>query len=154
MNLIKNSKALKLAVIIIMISLFYPQEAFRAYGDTIKVTVASPWLMLITSFIGGPNVTVSSLQEWDSNGELTRVSKSKFSQLVSSECLIIAFDLEEAKKIGLLPEKQRNLKALYSPFPVEGGKINTALSDPSVIPFVAQRILTVLAAWDSANYPY
>ncbi|MBQ6435553.1 MAG: hypothetical protein IJJ09_06095, partial [Synergistaceae bacterium] len=26
--------------------------------------------------------------------------------------------------------------------------------DPSVIPFVAQRILTALSEWDSQNYPY
>ena len=47
-----------------------------------------------------------------------------------------------------------HFRALYRPFPIEADRIDAALSDPSVLPFVAQRILTVLADWDPANYPY
>jgi hypothetical protein len=38
--------------------------------------------------------------------------------------------------------------------PLDENKLDVFMSDPSVIPFIAQRVLTVLADWDSLNYPY
>jgi hypothetical protein len=38
--------------------------------------------------------------------------------------------------------------------PIDENRIDVSLSDPSVLPFIAQRVLTVLADWDPSNYPY
>ncbi|GHS86007.1 hypothetical protein AGMMS49957_03290 [Synergistales bacterium] len=35
-----------------------------------EIIVTSPWLNLIASFIGGVNVHVTSIQEWNEEGEL------------------------------------------------------------------------------------
>ena len=50
-------------------------------------------------------------------------------------------------------DKKMQLKGVDI-YDIETPQIDAALSDPSVLPFVAQRVLTVLADWDPANYPY
>ncbi|MDR1623220.1 MAG: hypothetical protein LBS00_12710, partial [Synergistaceae bacterium] len=45
----------------------------RAQAKTVlDVVVTSPWLSLLTTFIGGVNVKVTSIQEWNEDGELVR----------------------------------------------------------------------------------
>ena len=120
----------------------------------LDITVTSPWLMLLVNFIGGVNVKVTSIEEWNEDGELVRKIRARNLQSLAPESLIMAFDFRDAKGLGLPFEKYKNYHSLYEVLPLDESKIDASLSDPSVIPFIAQRVLTVLADWDPSNYPY
>ena len=70
------------------------------------------------------------------------------------DSLIMAFDYRDSKGLGLPYEEYPNYRSLYSQMPLDENRLDASLSDPSVIPFIAQRVLTVLADWDPQNYPY
>ncbi|MDR2136928.1 MAG: hypothetical protein LBO68_01450 [Synergistaceae bacterium] len=120
----------------------------------LEITVTSPWLTLLTNFIGGINVQVTSIQEWNDDGELVRRIRTRTLQSLPSDARIMAFDYRDAKSLGLPFEQYKNYRPLYDLLPLDEDKIDASLSDPSVIPFIAQRVLTVLADWDPGNYPY
>ncbi|MCR5346587.1 MAG: hypothetical protein K6E38_02325 [Fretibacterium sp.] len=124
-----------------------------ARAEVLSVTVTHPWLALIASFIGGSNVEVASLQEWNAEGELVRPS-AKTLRSLPADAHIIALDSKDTADAGLKKEGFPNLRCLYNPFPIAASALDASLSDPSILPFVAQRLLTVLSAWDSSNYPY
>jgi hypothetical protein len=125
-----------------------------AGAAVLEVTVTSPWLALLTNFIGGVNVKVTAIQEWNDDGELVRRIRARSLQSLSAETYIMAFDYRDSKGLGLPFEQYKNYRSLYNQMPLDESKLDASLSDPSVIPFIAQRVLTVLADWDPANYPY
>lgn len=136
---------------LLCLSLVFPQ---RAFAGAMEVVVTQPWLVLVASFIGGPNVAVSPLLEWAPDGSRVPAARGRLLRSLSKEARIMALDLEDARRTRLDAGQFPHFRALYRPFPIEADRIDAALSDPSVLPFVAQRILTVLADWDPANYPY
>jgi hypothetical protein len=126
-----------------------------AWGEgSLEVTVTSPWLALLANFIGGVNVKVTAIQEWNDDGELVRRIRARNLQSLPSEILLMAFDFRDAKGLGLPFERYPNYRPLYTELPLGEDKIDASLSDPSVVPFVSQRVLTILADWDPGNYPY
>ncbi len=118
--------------------------------DKLNVAVTHPWLALLASFIGGPEVSVTSLRVWNANGDLVMAERGKVLRELEDGAKIIALDENDAQASGVKTAEKYNIKYLYSPFPVSA----TSLYDPSVIPFVAQRVLTALSEWDTQNYPY
>ena len=128
--------------------------AGRAGAEVLNVTVTSPWLASLVYFIGGVNVKVTSIQEWNDDGELVRRIRARNLQSFPEESLIMAFDYRDSKGLGLPFERYGNYRALYNQMPLDENKLDSSMSDPSVIPFIAQRVLTVLADWDPSNYPY
>ena len=118
--------------------------------DKLNVAVSHPWLALIASFIGGPEVSVTPLRVWNANGDLVVAERGKIFREIPDGAKIIALDENDAKNSGIKSPEKYTVKYLYSPFPVS----TSSLYDPSVIPFVAQRVLTALSEWDSQNYPY
>ena len=126
----------------------------RAGAEVLNVVVTLPWLALLTSFIGGPNVAVAPLLEWNPNGDAVPAARGRTLRSLSKDARIMALDSDDARRVRLDAGKFSNFRALYLPFPIEAPQIDAVLSDPSVLPFVAQRVLTVLADWDPANYPY
>lgn len=126
----------------------------RAAAESVNVVVTLPWLALLTSFIGGPNVAVAPLLEWNADGDMVRAAGGRTLRSLPRDARVMALDSGDAQRARLDVRKFPNLRTLYRPFPVEEPRIDAALSDPSVLPFVAQRVLTVLADWDPANYPY
>lgn len=119
--------------------------------DKLNVAAAHPWLALLASFIGGPEVNVVPLRVWNANGDLVMADRGRVLRELEDGAKVIALDEDDAASAGLKDTRKNfTIRYLYSPFPVG----RTALSDPSVIPFVAQRVLTALSEWDSQNYPY
>ena len=118
--------------------------------DKLNVAVCNPWLALLASFIGGPEVNVTPLRVWNSNGDLVQAERGKPLRELQEGSKVIALDESDAKSSGIDGKKKLDIHYLYSPFPADV----KSLSDPSVIPFVAQRVLTALSAWDALNYPY
>lgn len=118
--------------------------------DKLNVAVTNPWLALLVSFIGGPEVNVTAIRIWNDKGDLVMAERGKTLREIPDGTKIIALDKNDAKDSGIKSANKFTVKYLYSPFPVS----TNSLYDPSVIPFVAQRVLTALSEWDSQNYPY
>ncbi|MBQ3402773.1 MAG: hypothetical protein IJG65_05325 [Synergistaceae bacterium] len=118
--------------------------------DKLDVAVTHPWLALLASFIGGPEVSVTPIRIWNANGDLVMNERGKVLRELEDGTKIIALDENDAQASGIKTQGKFTVKYLYSPFPVS----TSSLYDPSVIPFVAQRVLTVLSEWDAQNYPY
>ena len=118
--------------------------------DKLNVAVSHPWLALLASFIGGPEVNVTPLRVWNANGDLVLNERGKILRELPDDTKVIALDEADARAAGLDGRRNFEVRYLYSPFPVDV----KALSDPSVVPFVAQRVLTSLSEWDTQNYPY
>lgn len=140
--------------IIFMILLFAGGVSYSGEDENgkLRIAVTHPWLALLANFIGGPEVEVIPLRVWNSSGELVLSEKGKILRELEKNSRIIAIDSSDLKAAGIDENNNKNfvIRCLYSPFPV---KLNS-LSDPSVIPFVAQRILTALSEWDVQNYPH
>lgn len=148
----RPTRALARALAIVLLAALLLAHPARA--ETIDVVVTQPWLALIVSFLGGPNVSVTSLQEWGAEGELVRRKKGKKAAPLPEGALIIALDSSDAQAAGLGIDAREDVRHLYGPFPIGGADVDASFSDPSVIPFVAQRALTALSSWDPSNYPY
>ena len=118
--------------------------------DKLNVAVTHPWLALLASFIGGPEVNVTPIRVWNDRGDLVMADRGGVLREIPFGSKIIALDENDAGNSGIKSPEKYTVKYLYSPFPVA----ESSLFDPSVIPFVAQRVLTALSEWDSQNYPY
>ncbi|MBQ6774547.1 MAG: hypothetical protein IJQ56_01555 [Synergistaceae bacterium] len=121
-------------------------------NEKINITVTHPWLALLASFIGGAEVSVTPLRIWNKNGDLSMSDRGRILKELESGSKIIALDKSDAEESGINDRNKDkfSVKYLYSPFPVS----YNALYDPSVIPFVAQRVLNALSEWDVQNYSY
>ncbi len=118
-------------------------------AEKLKIAVTHPWLL--AGFIGGAEVEIIQIREWNLDGELIRTPEYKNLHVLPPHTRVIAIDENEAKSTGLdLQDNNFEIRLLYKPFPVSLEKI----SDPSVMPFLAQRILTALSEWDASNYPF
>lgn len=147
--LISHSSLLTKITAAFLILILFSGAAFSLNRDKkINIAVTDMWLALLASFIGGQEVNVIPLKIWDSNGDLVVAERGKILQTLSADVKFIALDEKDASSIKGLEKFQVN--CLYSSFPVE----KSLLIDPSVIPFVAQKILTALSEWDTPNYPY
>ena len=119
--------------------------------EKLKIAVTHPWLAILAGFIGGAEVEIIEIRQWNADGDLIRAPEYKNLHVLPPHTRIIAIDEEEAKSAGLdLNDNNFEVRFLYKPFPVSLEKI----SDPSVMPFLAQRILTALSEWDASNYPF
>lgn len=136
----------------LLLLVIFPTIASAA--SVLNITVTSPWLVLLTNFIGGINVKVTPIQDWNDDGELVRRIQTRSLKNLPADSLIMAFDYRDAKGLGLPFEQYKNYRSLYEEMPLDPTKIDAYLSDPSVVPFIAQRVLTVLADWDPSGYPY
>ncbi len=142
--MIKNKIIAAVLIIFISGGAVFSQEK----NEKLNIVVTDMWLALLASFIGGSEVSVIPIKIWNSNGDLITSERGKILRELAEDSKIIALDEKEAKSIKGL--EKFNVRCLYSEFPVDP----SLLIDPSVIPFVAQKILTVLSEWDSSNYPY
>ena len=140
----------KLFVIVCMVLLL----AGQAEAGAMSITVTSPWLAILVNFIGGGNVSVTPIQDWNNDGELVRRIRARNLQSLPADALIMAFDHSDSRALGLPFERYDNYRALYNRMPLDESRLDAYMSDPSVIPFIAQRVLTVLAEWDPSNYPF
>ena len=140
--------ARKVAIIILVI--FLAGGVSYSSDEKMRIAVTHPWLALLANFIGGSEVEIIPLRVWNSGGELVLSEKGKILRELEKDSKIIALDPNDLKAAGIDESNNKNfmIKCLYSSFPVN---LKT-LSDPSVIPFVAQRILTALSEWDVQNY--
>jgi hypothetical protein len=120
-------------------------------GSCWEIYVSSPWLSTITRFIGGVNVSVKPIQEWNEEGSTIRKIRQRN---IPDDSKIVALDASEASSLGLDPKKHPGLFILYGTVPFDRGRTDFHFFDPSVLPFIAQRVLTALSQFDPGNYSY
>ena len=119
-------------------------------AEKLKVYVTHQWLAVLANFIGSTEVEIIPLRIWNSDGVLINSENGKFIKELNHDSRIMAFDSNDFKSLGLESKKYKSLRLLYlNKIPVEINKI----IDPSVMPFIAQRVLTILSEWDPNNYP-
>ena len=123
---------------------------FAARTFAIEIVTVSPWVAVLTHFIGGIKVNVTSLIAWD-NG---RVSRAKIRSVINPDTNIIALDSSEIIRIGLDEKNYRNVRFLYENAPFDESESDKYFGDPSVLPFIAQRLLPVLSSLDPENFSY
>jgi hypothetical protein len=129
----------------ILILILIASRSFAA-----EIVTISPWITVLTHFLGGIKVNVTPLSAWD-NG---KVSRAKIRNTINSETYIIALDKSEITKIGLDPRDYKNARYLYEKAPFDESECDKYFGDPSVLPFIAQRLLPVLSSFDPENFSY
>ena len=134
-----------LILILIFLALNSANLAFSSEADNniINIAAVNPWVAVITSFIGGTNVHVTSIYDFNfklnNNLDLNNLDK------------VIAIDADDAGKMNI---KLKNGAEVWYLFKDLSLNIEAAVLDPSMTPFVAQKIMTALATWDASNYNY
>lgn len=124
----------------------------RAFGaDRTEIFVSSPWLFMIARFIGGVNMEVKAIQYWNGEGVVVRRIQR---QKIPPGSTVIALDGQEAESLGLKTDRYPNLSLLYGKAPFDRERADFQYSDPSVLPFIAQRMLTILSQLDPGSYTY
>ena len=121
----------KIIALILCVILFTGSAGFC--DDKLNVAVTHPWLALLVSFIGGPEVNVIPIRVWNDKGDLILSDKGRVLSELEDETKIIALDSNDADDSGINDSRKKfTLRCLYSPFPAN---INS-LYDPSVIPLL------------------
>ncbi len=140
----KKKKGFLLLFLVLLLSYAHPSAAW-------EVWTTSPWLALLTRFIGGVFVTVRPIEIWNEDGVVVRRVQTKN---IPKEGRIIALDTAEALRLGLNQNDWRKLSFLYRTAPFDKSRSDFFFYDPSALPFIAQRVFTALSQFDPGNYPY
>lgn len=139
-----------LLFILCLMMVFLSPDRGDSAGKEIWCT--SPWISMITEFIGGIHVSVHSIENWDEMG--TREIAIPVNDIPSG-VPVIALDMKEAVKVGIYPENSVfMIKPLYVRIPVREENLGGLFYDPSTLPFIAQRIMNILSGFDPGNYSY
>ena len=120
------------------------------HSFAVDVVAASPWVAVLTHFIGGIKVNVTPLTTWDND----RVSRARIRNILNANPIIIALDNSEIERIGLDARELSNIHLLYENAPFETSESDKYFGDPAVLPFIAQRLLPVLSSLDNNNFSY
>ncbi|GAB1399237.1 hypothetical protein MASR2M17_11550 [Aminivibrio sp.] len=139
----------RLYVLSILFSFIF--SLYSPKAEALEIMATSPWMTMITRFIGGVYVTVKPISLWNNEGKSVR--KIPLSS-IKKDASILALDEKEASALGLKKESRPNLFLLYGKVPFDTARMDYHMADPSVLPFVAQRVLTGLSSFDPGNYPY
>lgn len=120
-------------------------RCLAAPAYAVDVSVASPWIGEIVSFIGGSNVNVRYLTKWDANGKLVSSQKPKMGEI------IIALDAGDVSTLRIKPDDSR-LRLLYYNLSIAKELRYSVFFDPAMLPFIAQSVMKVLAEADAPRY--
>lgn len=113
----------------------------------VDYAVTSPWIASIASFIGGSNVNIRCIGNWDSAGNIRSLSRPKAGEI------IIALDFGEAAALKI-DKNSPNLRLLYEKLALPGNRKYSAFFDPAMLPFLAQSIMKILSEADKERYTF
>ena len=126
---------------------FLPPGVSQAAAEEQIVYVSLPWLASMARFIVGSTVRIQSVSVWNASGEL-RVSRRP-----PNGSVIIALDPLDASRLGLV-RGEEGLFLLYENLPIEVSSRGMLAFNPSVLPFLSQRMLKVLCELNPDNYSF
>lgn len=114
--------------------------------ETLSVCTTQPWITSIARFLAGTTLKVIPLSSWTENGGLRRTR-------AKADAPVIVLDPKDARAFGIDTSAQ-NVYTLYESFPVRDIARGTITFDPSVLPFMSQRLLIAISEIDMENYPF
>ncbi len=120
-------------------------------NDTMDVWTTSPWLALIARFIGGVYIEVRPVMAWKEDNVAVRLVHARD---VPFGAHILCLDGDDLRELGFSFSDWKQARQLYDFLPFPPNETDSYLSDPSVLPFVAQRLLIALSEWDQMHYSY
>ncbi|MDR2780529.1 MAG: hypothetical protein LBB28_05335 [Synergistaceae bacterium] len=117
-------------------------------ANTAPAAYASlPWLSGMAQFIVGSTINIQSASSWNSSGSLV-APRGK-----PRDAAVIALDPKDAARLGFETEAP-NLYLLYDNLPIEESKRGYMPFNPSILPFLSQRLLIVLCKLSPDNYSF
>ena len=111
------------------------------------VYVSLPWMSSMASFIVGTTMSVHSVSTWNNSGEL-RVPRTP-----PKGSVVIALDPMDASRIGLV-HGEPGLYLLYENLPIELSSRGMLAFNPSILPFLSQRMLKIMCELNPDNYSF
>lgn len=136
-------------VFVLLFLLFFPGTVCA--NDTMDVWTTSPWLALVARFIGGVYVQVRPVTAWKEDAVVVRLVQARD---VPFGAHILCLDGDDLREHGFSFSDWKQARQLYDFLPFPQDETDSYLSDPSVLPFVAQRLLIALSGWDQTHYSY
>ena len=98
-------------------------------------------------FIAGTTIRIQPLTSWTETGTLRTLRK------LERDAVVIALDPKDAAAHNI-PADNPNLHLLYNNFPVRDIQRGALSFDPSVLPFMSQRMLIVISELEPENYSF
>lgn len=113
----------------------------------VDYAVTSPWIACIANFIGGTNVNVRCVGNWNDSGKLYSISRPRADEIV------IALDSSEAAALHIKGQASA-FRFLYDNLSLPGEQRYTVFFDPAMLPFIAQSVMKILANADNPRYSF
>jgi hypothetical protein len=119
----------------------------RAAETPEVIYVSLPWLAGATRFIVGSTIDIQEASSWNASGAL-RIPKK-----LPQEARVVALDPTDASRFGMARGDEK-LYLLYENLPIEERERGMLPFNPSVLPFLSQRLLKVLCEIKPENYSF
>jgi hypothetical protein len=111
----------------------------------IKIQTTLPWLESVARFIVGATAEVHSISWWTDTGALRSPRR------IARDIPTIALDPRDAASFGF---KDDGVRLLYENLPIADESKGEIPFDPSILPFLSQRMLIVLSRLLPDNYSF
>jgi hypothetical protein len=138
-------KRRRLFAFLFFLIIFSPPCHAAATPPAVSATL--PWLAGMTRFIVGGTMKVQCLSSWNASGAL------KVARKISANTPAIALDGPDAAKFGAV-KGQEGFHVLYDNLPINAPHRDALPFNPSILPFMSQRLLIVLCKMIPDNYPF
>lgn len=112
----------------------------------VDFAVTSPWIESITNFIGGTNVKVRCIGDWNASGRLYSIARVRAGERIIA--------LDSAETAALRINKGEHLHLLYDNLSISGEAKYSVFFDPAMLPFISQSVMKILAEVDNARYSF
>jgi hypothetical protein len=117
-------------------------------AETPPVIYASlPWLADVTRFIVGSTADIREASLWNASGAL------RIPRKLPRGAQLVALDPADASRFGMA-RGETGLYLLYENLPIEERERGTLPFNPSILPFLSQRLLKVLCEIKPENYSF
>jgi hypothetical protein len=118
-----------------------------AAEPVITIQTTLPWLGSMARFIVGSTINIQQVASWTDAGAL------KTPRRIPRNIPTIALDPADAAAFGF-DIKSDDVRLLYENLPVAGAGRDLIPYDPSILPFLSQRMLIVLSQLSPDNYSF
>jgi hypothetical protein len=119
----------------------------RAAETPPAIYASIPWLAGVTRFIVGTTADIQEASLWNASGAL-RIPKK-----LPQGARVVALDPTDASRFGMA-RGERGLYLLYENLPIEERERGMLPFNPSILPFLSQRLLKVLCEIKPENYSF
>ncbi|MDR3355297.1 MAG: hypothetical protein LBO21_09675 [Synergistaceae bacterium] len=119
--------------------------ACQAAEAPLKIQTTLPWLESVARFIVGATAEIKSVSWWTEAGSLRSPRR------IARDVPTIALDPRDAASFGF---KDGGVHLLYENLPVPDENRSKIPFDPSILPFLSQRMLIVLSRLSPDNYSF